>query len=244
MILPLELMILGIVTIIYMIILIGVGLKMAFTYLRVADKVYIYAGISVIGTAFPWSGVAIFFISIVFFDISPPLVIYFLFHGIIIPIASITWILVILDLFNLNKTTKKLLRVTFITFWTILEIVYIILIFNDTTVLGTLLNEIQVDYGPFSEIFLLIALLQMVVTTFMLGIKYCKSDNRKIQFRGIMITIAISIFLFAAILEIFIPIIPIIILARILIIFYSFLYYAGFIFPKWVESLFFKEQNV
>ena len=225
----------------YLIVLIGIGLKIVFTYLRVKNKVYIYAGISVIGTALPWSGVALFFISILFFDITPPMEVYFLFHGTIIPIASITWILVILNLFDINKTRQTLLKVIFISFWMVLEIIYIILIFTNTTVLGTLLNEIQVDYAPFSELFLLIALTQMVITTFMLGIKFCKSDKQKIRLRGKMITTAISLFLFAAILEIFIPIIPIIILARFLVMFYSFLYYAGFIFPKWVEGLFFKE---
>ena len=124
------------------------------------------------------------------------------------------------------------------------EIIYLYFIFTDTTLLGTLMeNKIKVDYAPFSELFLLISLTQMVTTNFMLGIKYWKSIDKKIQIRGKIITFSICIFLFASLLEIFIPIISVIILARIIVMTYAIVYYMGFIFPKWAENLFLKQRD-
>ncbi|MFX1259251.1 MAG: DC1 domain-containing protein, partial [Promethearchaeota archaeon] len=78
---------------------------------------------------------------------------------------------------------------------------------------------------------------------FMLGIKYWKSIDKKIKIRGKIITIAISIFLFAALLEIFIPLILVIVLARILIMIYAIVYYIGFIFPTWAEKFFLRMRD-
>ena len=243
MILSLDLIVLGIVTIIYLITLIGIGLKMVSTYFRVKNRVFIFAGISVMGTALPWSGAAVYFLSLVFFGDVPPMEVYFLCLGGFLPIASITWMITILDLFEINPTKKKLLKVIFITFWLSIEVIYLTLVFTDTTLLGTLRdNKIVVNFAPFTQVFLLIALAQMLITTYMLGIYYWKSDIKKIQLQGKIITIAMCIFLFASLLEIFIPTVQMNILARILVMMYAFVYYGGFMMPEWLERLLLKEN--
>lgn len=244
MILSLDLMILGIVTIIYVIFYTGVGIKIAFAYFKVKNRTFIYAGIAVIGTAFTWMSATIFFLSLVFFNEPPPLFIYFLLHGAFIPISSYIWILAILGLFEVPPRKQKWIKIIFGTFWLSLEIIYLNLLFINPLLLGKLMeNQIKVDYTPFSEIFLLISLTQMVTTNFMLGIKYWRSIDKKIQIRGKIITIAIGIFLFAALLEIFVPITLVIVLARILIMLYAIVYYIGFIFPSWAENIFLKHRD-
>ncbi len=243
MILSLEVMVLGIVTIIFLISLISIGIKMGLTYFRTRNRVFIYAGISVVGTALPWSGVGLFFISLVLFNDVPSMEIFFLCLGAFIPIASITWILTILNLFNVYPTKEKWLKVIFITFWLSIEVIFLTLVFTDTTLLGTLKdNRIVVEFTPFTKIFLLIALAQMLITTYMLGIYYWRSDKKKIKLQGKFITIAMCIFLFSSLLEIFVPNIQMNIIARILVMIYAFVYYGGFMMPKWLERLFLKEN--
>ena len=81
MILSLELMVLGIVTLIFLISLCSIGIKMGLTYFKTKNTVFIYAGISVFGTALPWSGFGVFFLSLVFFDDVPSMEIFFLCMG-------------------------------------------------------------------------------------------------------------------------------------------------------------------
>ena len=243
MILSFELMVLGIVTIIYLITLCGIGIKMGLTYFNVKNKVFIYAGISVFGTALPWSGAAVYFLSLVFFDDVPPMEIYFLCLGGFLPIASITWMITILNLFEVNPTKEKLLKVISITFWLTIEVIYLTLVFTDTTLLGTLEdNKIVVNFAPFTQVFLLIALAQMLITTYMLGIYYWKSDRKKIQLQGKIITFAMCIFLTASLLEIFIPTIAMNVVARILVMIYAYVYYGGFIMPEWLKRLILKQN--
>ena len=244
MILSFELMLLGIVTTIYLITLASIGIKMGLTYFKGKNSVFIYAGISVFGTALPWSAPTVYFLSLVFFDDVPPMEVYFLLMGGFLPIASITWMITILDLFEVNPTKGKYLKVFFITFWLIIEVIYLTLVFTDTTLLGTLEdNKIVINLAPFAQVFLLIALAQMLITTYMLGIYYWRSDRKKIKVQGKIITFALCLFLIAGLLEIFIPTIAMNIVARILVMIYAFVYYGGFMMPEWLERLLIKEKR-
>ena len=80
MILSSELMLLGIVTLIFIFFVFCMGILMLAKYFEIKNKIFIYAGLATFGGALPWSGVAVFFICVVFFNFTPPMEIYFLFH--------------------------------------------------------------------------------------------------------------------------------------------------------------------
>ncbi len=98
MILSLDLMLLGIFTLIYMGIVFLIGSKIIAKYFKIKDKTFLYAGIGFIGVAFPWSGVAINFISIVFFNFIPSMELHFFFHGGMSMIFLFFWVMAILNL--------------------------------------------------------------------------------------------------------------------------------------------------
>lgn len=237
MILSLELMVLGIVTLIFIIFVFFIGILTMAKYFEIKNKIFIYTGICTFGGAIPWSGVALFFICVVFFDFTPSMEIYFLFHGAFIPIASFLWAYVNLELYDINPTTRKWLKIIFAIFWMCVEILYILVIFTDTTLLGTLITEIQVDYAPLSELYLLIAFVNVFLLYVFLARHFWKSDDPRSHLQGKLLFISIFFYIFGCMIEIFIPIIPIIILARILIMIYAFIFYGGFIMPKWLENL-------
>ncbi|MFX1340199.1 MAG: hypothetical protein ACFFDK_16430 [Promethearchaeota archaeon] len=244
MLLSLDLMVLGIVTLVYIFFLSAIGIKIGLIYFKNKKRVYLYTGLSIMGTAVPWSGAAIFFISEVFFDIIPPMEIFFLFHGAFIPLFSVLWILAMLDVFEVYPKKRTWIKIIMIIFWTSLNIIYLIFIFTDTTLLGTLTeNNVIVDYAPFNQLYLSIALIQVVITLTLLGVYSWKSDDPKIHLRGKLIIISVCIFASSVILEILMPIIPMLILARFLVMFYAVFYYMGFIMPKWVENMFLGEDK-
>jgi hypothetical protein len=244
MILSFELIVLGIVTLIYLITLSGIGIKMGLTYFKSKNTVFIWAGISVFGTALPWSAPTVYFLSLVFFDDVPPMEVYFLLMGGFLPIASITWMITILTLFDVKPPRVNYLKVFFIIFWLIIEVIYLTLVFTDTTLLGTLEdNRLVMNLAPVAQIFLLIALAQMLITTYMLGIYYWRSDRKKIKVQGKIITFALCLFLVAGVLEVFIPTVLMNIVARILVMVYAFVYYGGFMMPEWLEKLLIKESK-
>ncbi len=236
-------MILGIFTFIYLIVTMAVAIKIILTYFEVKNKTLIYIGLSIMGLAIPWSGHAVSFVSVVFFDVSISMELYFLLHGVYIPVSLFFWIMGCLYLSNIEPATRKMIIIVTGVLYTIFDIIYIIIIFTDTTILGTPLNEIQVDYAIFSEIYLLYAILQSIILGLWMGKRALRSDDRRIQLKGKFLLCSFSLFAFAAFLEVMIPIILIITLARILVTFNAILLYGGFLLPKWMERLFLKQEN-
>ena len=238
-----ELWILGIVTIIYVCFFIGVGIKMALVYRRIKNKLFIYIGISVIGTAYPWCSVAVFFICAVFFNITPPLEVFFLLNGSFIAIPILIWLFAVLQILEVDPKKQKWILIFFTAFWGLFGIIYNIVLFTDTNLLGTPLNEIEMSYAPISQIHFLIATIELIVTVFLFGRTYWKSSDPRISFQGKIILLALFIYIFAAVIEIFIDAIPIRIVARCLVMGYGLGYYLGVVMPKWFEQRFFKENN-
>jgi hypothetical protein len=105
------------------------------------------------------------------------------------------------------------------------------------------INEIQVDYAPISEIFLLYCLVMMTILGFWMAKQAMKSADNKIQLKGKLLYGGFLLFAFSAALEILIPIIPIIVLARILVIICALLLYGGFVLPKSFEKLFLRKDD-
>ena len=243
-ILSLELMLLGIFTLIYITVILAEAITIIAKYFEFKDnKPLLYIGLSSIGLATPWSGVAANFISVVFFDVTISMELYFLLHGTYIPISIFFWIVGCLYLSNIRSTTRKMIIIITGVLYAIFEIIYIIIIFTDTSILGTPLNEIQVDYAIFSEIFLLCAIIQTIVLGLWMGKRAIRSHDKRIQLQGKFLLTCFSLFAFVAFIEVMIPIIFILILARILVIFTSILFYGGFILPKWMEKLFLRKED-
>jgi hypothetical protein len=238
MILSLELMLLGIFTLIYIGIVFMIGAKIISKYFAIKDKTFLYAGIGFIGLAFPWSGVAINFISIVFFNVVPSMEVHFVFHGGFSSIFLFFWIMAILNLSGIQRENREKYLVYIGVLSFIVEIMYLSVIFYDTELIGTLMNEIQVDYAPFNEVYLLTQLIIILISGFWLARKSLKSEDKRIRLKGKLLFFAFVLFPIASILEVLVPFIPIIIIARLLIIITEIFIYGGLILPKWMEKLF------
>ncbi|HEA71201.1 hypothetical protein LCGC14_0492020 [marine sediment metagenome] len=241
--LSIDLMLLGVFTLFYIAVVFIVGFIIILRYFQVRNKTFLYTGIGFIGIAFPWSGVALNFISSVFFSVVPPMELHFFLHGGFSAIFLFFWLMAILNLTGISsqKREKYLTIIGIIAF--VVEIMYLSLIFYDTAILGVLINDIQVDYAPFSEIYLIFEMIIILMSGFWLAKKSLKSDDKKIRLKGKLLFSGFLLFPLATALEVLVPFIPIIILARILVIITMLLIYGGLILPKWMERLFLKKKN-
>ncbi len=120
---------------------------------------------------------------------------------------------------------------------------YLSIIFYDTTLIGTLMNEIQVDYAPFNEVYLLTQLIIVLISGFWLARKSMKSDDKRIQLKGKLLLYAFILLPITSTIEVLIPLIPVIIIARFLGIIDEILVYGGLLLPKWMEKLFLKNKE-
>jgi len=243
MILSLDLMILGIVTVFYVIVITIEALIFIVKYPKFKNKTFLFVGISSFGLATAWAGVAMNFICIVFFDVTPSMELYFIVHGAYLPISNYAWVLAALSLSEKKSYKRKQIAIITGIFYMLLEIIYIMIIFTDTTILGTPINEIQVDYAPFSEIFLLFCLVIMTILGFWMAKQAMKSAYRKIRLKGKLLLTSFILFAFSAVLEIMIPIITVIIIARILVVICALLFYGGFVLPSWMERIFLRKNE-
>ncbi len=243
MLLSFELMMIGIITLIFVAINLFVAIKILAKYFEVRDKTFLYAGLAIIGIPLPWTGVVLNFISIIFFDTIPPMELHFFIHGFYIAFATFFWLMVNINFSKISETKRKKVIIIAFIITIIVESVYLTVLFTDTTILGTLINEIQVDYAIFSEIYLLTATIVNFSLALWLGSQLRKSENEKVRLQGKLIITGYCIFVFAGFLEVLVPIISVIIFARILVIFMAITFYGTFVLPKWMERLFLKQKD-
>lgn len=242
--LSIDLVLLGVFTLIYMAVNIFVGIIIISRYFQLKSRTFLYAGIGFIGVALPWSGVAINFLSVLLFNTVPPLEVYFFFHGGMSSIFLFIWLVAIMNLTEIDPIKKKKLLVLFGVIAIIMTIVYNSIVFTDTSILGTPINEIQMDYALFSEVYLLTQLIIVLISGYWLSKESLKSEDNRVRLKGKLIAIGFGLFGFASIIEVLIPLIPVIITARILLVITAILIYAGLILPKWLKRLVFKELEV
>lgn len=237
-----ELIILGIVTMTFIVITIFLSIKFLIKYINTKDKHLLFAGIAYVGVASCWFGVGLNFISVMLFNEIPPMELHFLLHGGIVTIAQWCFIMLCTDLSHLKKGMKKLIQILTGIIAIIVEIIYIFIVFTNSTLLGYLYVPIQVIYGPFSYVYLGVHLILFVLQGIWLGRESMKSEDNRIRLKGKLIVISFLFFLGASILEVFFSLILIFIIARVLVTISAISFYSAFILPKWIEKLFLKEE--
>ncbi len=234
-------MILGTATVIYVVFMTIIGIRTALKYFKVKDRVYIYAGLVFIALGSPWWGVVVSIISVVFFDVVISGRLFFLISYSTLPISHSMLVLMIMRLYDITPKAKKRIKIFYITLWLFLGVLYLTFFFTNFVLLGYMINEIQPYHGPYNQIYNLISLLGFLILFGSLGIHYWKSDNQRIRVKGELIFGSNMIFLVACIIEIFIPIISLLVLARFLVMSFASIFYMGIVLPKWAEKLFLKE---
>jgi hypothetical protein len=235
-----ELIAMGFATLIFISFCLIIAIRMIYKGIKLKYYTISNIGVVFIGGATLWSGVALNFLTTLFLNTLPPWELHFLFHGGFIGIAIFFWIRGITSLAQIEKNTRRDIMIISGFVLTVLEILYIAILFTDYTLLGKPIEPIQVVYQPFSWIYLSISLGIFLISAAWFVIQTFRSEESKVQLQGKFLLFAGIFFLIGSILEIFFSEIFILLTARFFITMAVLLGYIGFLMPERVKKIFLK----
>jgi hypothetical protein len=213
-----------------------IGFRLISKYFHLKEKKILYLGVAIPFMANMWVALTITFISILLTgnSINPEL--YFLI-GYGFPLGMIFWLILITEL--MYKDKQKLIVSIFAIYWVIMEIIFFLLLFSDSSLLGVFNRPLTPVLGPFIAIRSLITLGILVITGFLFYLESHKSDNPEIRLKGTLFLLGLISFMLGAIMFVITGI------AFVPLIFFipsAFLIYVAFIPPDWLKKIFLKEK--
>jgi len=235
-----ELMVIGIATLLFILLCLILGFRMVYKGFKINYHTLSYIGIIFIGGASLWSGVALNFLTILIFNILPPWELYFLLHGSFIMIALFFGVVGIIDLINLKGKKRKNFLIGLGILMLILEIIYLTALFIDYTILGIPIAPIQVEYQPFSWIYLTTALVIFLSAAGWFVLETFRSEIPQTQLQGKFLLSGGFLFLIGSIGEVYFSNIFVLLISRFIVTIAIFLAYMGFMMPEWVKKAFLK----
>ena len=227
----------GLFSLIFVSISVLVGLIIASRFLKYKESNLLLVGATWIFMCNPWWAVSINFLLILFTGQSLSLEIYLIIGYVFIPVALESWLIA---LTNLKYKKKQIPIIIFITVINVLyEVLFFYYFFTDISMIGVLQGPVDVKYGIFMILSLIIFLIIAIVTGTLFAVASIKSDNPEIKLKGKFILIAFVFYFIGSVFSVFSSYsIIILILARIMTIIASIEFYFGFILPNWVKKLF------
>ncbi|TFG29108.1 MAG: hypothetical protein EU532_03790 [Promethearchaeota archaeon] len=231
----------GIFSIISIIIFTIMGLIIVSKYFKHKTRDHLLFGITVVGLAEPLYGPAFSFLSVLFTGKSLSVEIYFLISLVGNPIILVCFITVVTDLFYKDK--QKIIQLIFIIYSVIIEICLIYFLIYYPSLVGKLMGITDSEYGLFSRIYVISALLVLIIGGTLIARESLRSNNREIKLKGKILLPAFYLFAISAIIDAAVPLNAVtLLLNRILFILSGILFYVGFILPDWMKNLILKEK--
>ncbi len=236
-------MLLGSFTLVFVVFQTFIGLRIASKYFETNIKIFLYVGIGWVGSATAWMGAAYNFLAILLFNYAPPIQVYLIICGAFLPFTQLAWIAAMTELTDVNPKKRKVILIIGAVIVAIFEPVYLYLVFTNPSVIGTYITPIQVDYALFSQIHYSIQIIVFILPGLWLARISLRSLKPEIKLKGkfLLFTFLLSIGL--SFMELFAPNILFFLIARVIAVIVSILFYAGFILPKLVKNLFLKQKN-
>ena len=228
----------GSFSLIFVIVAILIGIRLILRYFQYKEKAFLYAGLTWIGMVSPWFNTAFNYLYVLISGNSMGDQFYVFLAYVWLPFAILAWILVLSTL--IFKEKKKLLLGLGWVNIIVYEILFLIFIFTDYTIIAERTAPFNDDLSLAYSIYVLLVLIFVLVTGVKFGRESLKSTNREIRLKGLFIIIAFVSFTIGAFLDsgliILTPIIRVFV--RILLISSSFEFYFGFFLPNIIKKFF------
>ncbi len=240
----LEILLLGIITSIYIIIVVIIAVKMIGTYHKYKVSQHLFSAIAYFGVASTYSGIVLNLISVLIFNIVPLLEVHILINGGLVTICNFFWIMTILAISNLKQKIRRVILIILGIFTITIEIMFISLVLIDaTTVMTYMITPIYGDYTLFTEIFYFSQVIVFVSFGLWMSIKSLKSKNEQIKLKGKLLMLSFGLFFIGALSDVVITETLLFIVGLIFISNSAIFFYLGFILPDWLKKLLIKEEN-
>ncbi|MBD3339362.1 MAG: hypothetical protein GF353_09650 [Candidatus Lokiarchaeota archaeon] len=216
-----------------------VGLKIASIYRKYKLKAFIFVGLTWIGIVSPWYSSAAAFISILITGkgLSPEL--YFFLGMAILPFVGLIWFFAFFEFLYEEKRT--IVIITYSILAGIYEIVFLYLLFVDSSQIGVLEGPFNAEYNFLIIGFALILLIVFFITGIIFARESIKSEKPQLKLKGIFLVIAFISFTIGTIVDGYLAVnIISLILIRLLVISAAIEFYIGFVLPNWIKKIFLK----
>ena len=232
----------GLFTLIFVIVFIIVGLRIASKYLIFKRKVFILIGISWIGMIFGWVPDAITFLMIIFLDTPLSEEAYLIIALAFYPFFVLMYFIGFMDILDIKR--EKLYLIIYIIMGVLYEIIFLYLFLSPTEAVGTFESPFQVEYHLFLDIFIIIWLISVIGIGLSFVRQSLKSKEPAIKLKGkLLFTAFITIFV-GALMDVLVPLTPItVVITRLILATSAIIFYMGFILPEWTKKLLLKQAE-
>lgn len=233
----------GILSIVFIVISMILGLKILIKYFTSKNKLSVYIGLSWIGISEPWWPAGISFLIAIFRGNNGLLnnpELYFLLGNIFLPIFLFFWIMGFTEL--VYKEKQKIIVSIIVIIEIFFELIFVLFLLTNPNMIGKLQSPVDVDYKGFIAAHLIFILTVLLISGFLLAKLMLTSEIVENKLRGKFIAIAFLSFVIGAFMDatMFLNIITLPI-ARLLLISCSIEFYCGWIFPKIIKNMFLKK---
>ncbi len=194
-------------------------------YLKYRKPELILVGITFIGLALPWLPIAISFLMVIIVNTPLSEQIFFIINLGFVSFTAVCWVLSIAKFMNVKIQNQKLIAIFGLTVALIFEIFFLILVFTDTSYIGTFTGTFRIEFPPIFSIHILIILVIFVILSLWFTGKALKSDNPEINLKGRFLLIAFISIIFGTVIEAAIPVLIINVIGRIVLISSSIEFY-------------------
>jgi hypothetical protein len=220
----------GITGLIYAIIVIYVGLRIASKYFQYKHKTLLYVGLGWLGFATPYYAVSLSFLSVLI--IGKPIndFLYFLVAVGFVPIFLLLWMAGFTDLLYNNR--QKIVLIIYAVLGAVFESIILYALFTDLTIIGVKEGPVDTDWSNVIVFYFIPLILTVIITGFLLSNKSLKSESPDVKLKGKFLLVAFILWTLGEILDLFLdnPI------TRITLMISSIAFYFGWIMPEWMKK--------
>ena len=231
----------GILTLIYAIIGLIVGLLIIIKYIKIKNRLFLFVGLALVGLVSTWYAKVVSFVRSIIVGTGLPLEGYAIIACTFLPLTISVWIIAFTDLLAIKQRNK--IHFGFALIGILFEIYLLIFLIIDPKEIGELEGNIDVDFGLVVTLYQFFLVFVVLITGTIIARESLTSQKPEIRLKGWFLIFSIYSFVGGAILEIFSSLsIVILILAKIALVASALEFYCGFFLPLWVKKLLLKQE--
>ncbi len=213
-----------------------IGLRLISKYFKDKQRNFIYVGLTWMGMCGPWIPPATGFLFYVITGVKLPDEIYFLIGYFVIPVSIITWLTAFTNFIKSRYKTEIL--IIYIIYGVVFEILFLIFLFTDISVIGIRSGVFQADLGWFILGYLLTALFTFLVTSIIFARNTMVMQSPETQLKGKFLLIAIISLSIGSVLDGFFTYNSVLfVIYKIILISSSLEFYFAFFLPNWLKNI-------
>ena len=231
----------GILTLIFVVISIIIGLLIIQRYFKFKQTQLLLVGITWILLISPYWPDALTFLSILIIDTELIDPVYFFLANALLPPLYYTWGTAFAN-FVLKDKSKNLVLAFFVVIGLIFETSFLGVYIINFNLIGTRITPFYVEWALFVDIFLIISILMFTITGIIFSIRALKSSDKSVHLKGIFLLIAFLTFAIGTSIDVIFTLSEItLVLARSFVIIGSISFYLGFTMPKFLKRALIKD---